>query len=94
MNVGKNTSLRDYDCSEKAVELFVVANSELDVTRNDARLFVVTVFRVRDMIEKCGSVSGSGIIVRKEKDAFSQRLRKFVNHIPSSVSSEFEYFSD
>ena len=41
MNVGKNASGCDYNPSEKLVELLIVADSELDVSRDDALLLVV-----------------------------------------------------
>ena len=37
VNVGQDTTLGDGDRAEKAVELFVVSDSELQVTRNDTR---------------------------------------------------------
>lgn len=37
VNVGQDTTLRDGDRAEKAVELFVISDSELQVTRNDTR---------------------------------------------------------
>ena len=43
MDVGQDTSLRDDDVSEQAVEFLVVADRELEVAGNDARLLVVTV---------------------------------------------------
>ena len=42
MDVGEDTSLGDDDVSEKAVKLLVVADRELEVAGNDARLLVVT----------------------------------------------------
>jgi len=38
----QDTTLRDDDVSEKLVELFVVSDSELQVTGNDTGLLVVT----------------------------------------------------
>ena len=42
VDVRENTSGRDGDVSEELVELFVVADRELDVTRDDAGSLVVT----------------------------------------------------
>ena len=42
MNVGKNTTLGDGDVSEKLVQLLVVPDGELKMTRNDTCLLVVT----------------------------------------------------
>lgn len=41
-DVGQDTTLRDDDRSEELVELFVVADGELQVTGHDTRLLVVT----------------------------------------------------
>lgn len=35
MNVGQDTTLRDGDGTEKAVEFFIVADSQLQMARND-----------------------------------------------------------
>lgn len=43
VNVGEDSSLRDDYTSEETVQLFIVADSELQVTRDDTRLLVVTV---------------------------------------------------
>ncbi len=42
LDVGENTALRDGDAGEELVELLVVADGELKMTRDDARLLVVT----------------------------------------------------
>ena len=42
MDVGKNTTLSNGDMTEKLVQLFVIADGQLKMTRNDASLFVVT----------------------------------------------------
>lgn len=42
MNVGKDTTLGDRHMAEQLVQLFIVANGELEMTGNDARLLVVT----------------------------------------------------
>ena len=42
MDVGEDTTLGDGDVAEQAVQLLVVADGELQVTRDDARLLVVT----------------------------------------------------
>ena len=42
MDVGQNTTLGDGDVSEKLVQLLVVADGELQVTRDDTGLLVVT----------------------------------------------------
>lgn len=42
MNVGQDTTLGDCDVSEKLVQLFIVADGKLEMTRNDTRLLVVT----------------------------------------------------
>ena len=42
MNVGKDTTLGDGNVSEKFVQLFIVADGELKMTRNDTGLLVVT----------------------------------------------------
>ena len=41
MDVGEDTAGRDGDAAEELVELFVVADGELDVARDDAGLLVV-----------------------------------------------------
>ena len=41
VNVGKNTSSRECGSTKKLVELFIVADGELDVARVDASLLVV-----------------------------------------------------
>jgi hypothetical protein len=41
VNVGKNTTLGDGDVSEKLVQLLIVADGELKVTRDDTGLLVV-----------------------------------------------------
>lgn len=42
MNVGENTALSDGNVAEEFVQLLIVANGELKMTRNDAGLLVVT----------------------------------------------------
>lgn len=42
MNVGKNTTLGNGDVSEKLVQLLIVPDGELKVTRDDTGLLVVT----------------------------------------------------
>lgn len=42
MNVGKHTALGDGDMAEKLVQLLVVADGELEMTRDDTGLLVVT----------------------------------------------------
>ena len=42
MDVGENTSGRDRDVSEKFVELLVVSDGELNVTRDDSGTLVVS----------------------------------------------------
>jgi len=42
MNVWQNTTLGNGDMSEKLVQFFIVADSELKMTRNDTGLLVVT----------------------------------------------------
>ena len=42
MDIGKNTTLGDCYSAEEFVELLVIADSELDVTWDDASLLVVT----------------------------------------------------
>ena len=41
MDVGENSSLRDGDVAEELVQLFVVSDGELDVTRDDSGSLVV-----------------------------------------------------
>lgn len=41
VDVGENTTLRDDDVTEEAVELLVVTDGELEVTGDDAGLLVV-----------------------------------------------------
>lgn len=41
MDVGKNTTLGDGDVSEKLVELLVITNGELEMTRDDASFLVI-----------------------------------------------------
>ena len=43
VDIRQDTSLRNDDVSKETVELLVVADRELEVTGNDARLLVVTV---------------------------------------------------
>ena len=42
LDVGENTALRNGDAREELVQLLVVANGELQVTGDDARLLVIT----------------------------------------------------
>lgn len=42
MNVGKHTALGDGDVAEKFVQLLIVADGKLEMTRDDTRLLVVT----------------------------------------------------
>lgn len=41
MNVWQNTTLGDGDVSEKLIQLFIVADGKLEVTRNDTCLLVI-----------------------------------------------------
>ena len=54
VDVGEHSSGRDGYAAEELVELLVVADSQLDVARNDARLLVVT-GRVARQLEDLGS---------------------------------------
>jgi hypothetical protein len=42
LDVGENTALSDGNSRQELVQLLIIANSQLKVTRNDARLLVVT----------------------------------------------------
>ena len=42
MNVGQNTTLRDCDVSEKLVQFLIVSDGELQMTRDDTGLLVIT----------------------------------------------------
>lgn len=42
VNVGEDTTLGDGDVTEQLVQLLVVTDGELQVTRDDTRLLVVT----------------------------------------------------
>lgn len=42
MNVWQNTTLCDCDVSEKLVQLFIVSDGELQMTRDDTGLLVIT----------------------------------------------------
>ena len=42
VNVGQDTTLGDCDMSEKLVQLLIVADGELEMTRDDTGLLVVT----------------------------------------------------
>lgn len=42
LNVGEDTTLGDGDTREKLVQLFIVADGELEMTGNDPRLLVVS----------------------------------------------------
>ena len=42
MNVWQDTTLCDCDVPEELVQLFIVADSELEMTRDDTGLLVVT----------------------------------------------------
>ena len=42
MNVGQDTALGDRDMAQKFIELLVIADGQLQVTRDDAGLLVVT----------------------------------------------------
>ena len=42
MNVGQDAARRDGDGAQELGQLFVVADRELNVSRHDARLFVIT----------------------------------------------------
>lgn len=41
MDVGENTALGDGDVTEKLVQFFIVADGELEMTRNNTGLLVV-----------------------------------------------------
>ena len=41
MDVGQDTTLRDGDVAEQLVQLLIVANGELEMTRDNAGLLVV-----------------------------------------------------
>ena len=42
MDIWQDTTLGDSDMTQKLVQLFIVTNGKLKVTRNDTRLLVVT----------------------------------------------------
>ena len=54
MNVGKHTTLGDGDVAEKLIQLLIVANGELEMTRDDSGLLVVTC-GVSSQLEDLGS---------------------------------------
>ena len=41
MNIGQNATLGDRDMAEQLVELFIVADGQLEMARNDTSLLVV-----------------------------------------------------
>ena len=42
MNVGKDTALSDGDMTEELIQFFIIADSKLEMARNDAGLLIVT----------------------------------------------------
>jgi hypothetical protein len=54
VNVGQNTTLSDSDVPEKLVQLLIVADGELEVTRDDTGLLVVA-SSVASKLENFGS---------------------------------------
>ena len=56
MNVGKNASGCDCNPSKKLVELLIIADSELDVSRDDALLLVVASSIARKLEDLSGEV--------------------------------------
>jgi len=56
MDVGKDTSLGDGDVGQDLAELLVVADGQLDVARNDARLLVVLGGVAGQLQDLCGEV--------------------------------------
>lgn len=42
MNIWQDTTLSDSDVTQQFVQLFVITDSELEMARDDAGLFVVT----------------------------------------------------
>lgn len=66
VNVWQNTTLCDGDVSQKLVQLLIVADSELKVTRDDTGLLVVTSSVTgqledlsRQVLKDSGEVDGS-----------------------------------
>lgn len=66
VDVGQNTTLGDGDMAEKLVQLLIVADGELKVTRDDTGLLVVTsgvASKLEDLssqvLEDSGEVDGS-----------------------------------
>lgn len=53
MDIGENTTLGDSDVTEQLVQLLVVADGKLEMTRNDTRLLVIT-GRVASQLEDFG----------------------------------------
>lgn len=54
VNVGEDTTLRDGDISKETVELFIVADGELEMTGDDTGLLVVA-GSVASQLENLGS---------------------------------------
>jgi hypothetical protein len=75
VNVGQNTARGDGNTAEKLVQLLVIADSELDVARNDAGLLVVAggvtgklenlggqVLEHSTEVNRCSSADARGIL--------------------------------
>lgn len=56
MNVRKDTTLGDGDVAQKLVQLLIVTDGELEVTRNDTGLLVVTGGVTCQFQDFCGKV--------------------------------------
>ena len=90
LDVGKNTSLSDGDAGEEFVQLFVIADSKLKVTRNDSGLLVVTssvarqledfraqIFKHRRQVDWCTSANTLSIVAfaKKTVDTTNRELK-------------------
>ena len=74
MNVGEDTALGNGDVTEEFVQLLIVADGELKVTRDDTGLLVVTSGvsgQLEDLscqvLEDCGQVDGGTWLRKSER---------------------------
>lgn len=108
LNVGQNTTLGDGHSREKFVQLLVVADGELEMTRNDPGLLVVTsgiacqlenfsgqVFHDGCEIHGCTGTNSLGVISfpQQTMDTSDRELKSSTARTGLGLSLDFSSFS-
>ena len=90
LDVGQDTALCDGDAGEEFVQLFVVADGQLEVTGDDASLLVVTSCVSGQLENFSGQILHDGGQVDGRSGTDALGVRSFAQHTMDTTDGELE----